>query len=104
MAKIQGHKYKILPTATVLNPKSHFVIQAFRLKLHSNFTINETILYNLEGLFSINFNGLLRISCKYVLIHPSFLNENNDLFCTYLWKTINFWENAEEKVDKPRSK
>lgn len=51
MAKIQGHEYKILPTATILNPKPHFVIQAFRSRLHSNFTINETILYNFEGFF-----------------------------------------------------
>lgn len=69
MAKIQGHKHEFLPTATKFNPKTHFVIQGFRLRLHSNFTINETILYNLVDFF-IHFDGFLRILCKYELIHP----------------------------------
>lgn len=68
MAKIQGHEYEILPTATKLDPKTHFVIQGFRLRLHSNFSINETTLYNLVSFF-INFDEFLRILCKYVPIH-----------------------------------
>lgn len=67
MAKIQGHEYEILPTATKLDPKTHFVIQGFRLRLHSNFSINTTTLYNLVSFF-INFDGFLRIFL-YVLIH-----------------------------------